>query len=75
MLQDKNNLTDKEKEQVIKNKKTDVKKEEQTLLTFLAKTKKGKYAKIEESSLPYARLKEEREDIKTYEEEYYFSIS
>ena len=59
----------------MKNKQTDAKKEEQTLLTFLAKTKKGKYAKIEESSLPYARLKEEKEDIRTYEEEYYYGIS
>ena len=50
-------------------------KEEQAPLVFLTKTKKGKYAPIEESSLPYARVKEEREDIRVYEEEYYFSIS
>ena len=61
MLQEKNSLSGK--------------KEDQTFLVFLAKTKEGKYAPIEESSLPYTRVKEEREDVKVYEEEYYFSLS
>jgi len=47
-------------------------KEEKKLLTFLKRTREGKYAKIDESSLPYVRLKEQREKI--YEDEYYYSI-
>lgn len=46
-----------------------------TLLTFLRRTKAGKYAPIEESSLPYSRIKEESETLGFYEEEYYYSIS
>lgn len=48
-------------------------KEEKALLTFLMRTREGKYAKVDESSLPYIRLKEEREEL-YYEEEYYYSI-
>lgn len=48
-------------------------KEEKALLTFLKQTRKGKYAKVEESSLPYSRLKEQREET-YYEDEYYYSI-
>lgn len=48
-------------------------KEEKTLLTFLKQTREGKYAKIDESSLPYLRLKEQREEI-YYEDEYYYSV-
>ena len=47
-------------------------KEEKALLTFLKKTKKGKYAKIEESSLPHSRINEQREE--SYEDIYYYSI-
>lgn len=47
-------------------------KEEKTLLTFLKRTREGKYAKIDESSLPYVRIKEQREEI--YEDEYYYSV-
>ncbi len=47
-------------------------KEEKALLTFLKQTREGKYAKIDESSLPYARLKEQREEV--YTEEYYYSV-
>jgi hypothetical protein len=47
-------------------------KEEKALLTFLKQTREGKYAKIEENSLPYVRLKEQREEI--YEDEYYYSV-
>ena len=49
---------------------------EERLLKFLKLTKTGKYAAIEESSLPYARVKEEREeDIDIYQEDYYYTLS
>ncbi|MGQ9571491.1 MAG: hypothetical protein ACUVUQ_11785 [Thermodesulfovibrionales bacterium] len=44
-------------------------KEEKALLTFLKRTQEGKYAKIDESSLLYLRLKEHREE--PYDEYYY----
>ena len=47
-------------------------KEEKALLTFLKQTREGKYAKIDESSLPYSRLKEQREEA--YEDEYYYNL-
>ena len=46
--------------------------EEKALLTFLKLTRDGKYARVEESSLTYSRLKEQREE--TYEQEYYYSV-
>jgi hypothetical protein len=51
------------------------KDEEKALLTFLIRTKEGKYAPIDESSLPYSRITEESENIEFSEEEYYYSIS
>ena len=45
------------------------------LLSFVLRTKEGKYAPIDESSTPYSRITEERETIETAEEEYYYSIS
>ena len=48
-------------------------KEEKALLTFLKQTQKGKYAKVDESSIPYSRLKEQREES-CYEHEYYYSV-
>jgi hypothetical protein len=48
-------------------------KEEKVLLTFLKQTRKGKYAKIDEASLPYLRVKEQREEDYS-EAEYYYSI-
>lgn len=54
------------------NKKELRRKEEKALLTFLKKTKKGKYAKIEESSLLNSRINEQREGY--YEDVYYYSI-
>lgn len=52
------------------------KKEQQgrkeALLTFLEFTREGKFARIEESSLAYARLKEQREE--TPQEEYFYSV-
>ena len=47
--------------------------EEKALLTFLESTKEGKYAKIDESSLVYTRIKIQREE--TYsDEEYLYSV-
>jgi hypothetical protein len=54
------------------NKKELGRKEEKALLTFLKKTKKGKYAKIEESSLLNSRINEQREGY--CEDVYYYSI-
>jgi len=48
-------------------------KEEKVLLTFLKQTREGKYAKIDESSLCYPRIKEQREKP-YYEDEYYCSV-
>ncbi|HAJ34048.1 MAG TPA: hypothetical protein DCK79_11995 [Candidatus Atribacteria bacterium] len=48
-------------------------KEEKVLLTFLKQTRKGKYAKIDKGSLPYLRVKEQREEDYS-EDEYYYSI-
>jgi len=48
-------------------------KEEKALLTFLKQTREGKYAKVDESSLPYSRIKEQREEPH-YEDEYYYSV-
>ena len=44
----------------------------EALLTFLEFTREGKFARIEESSLAYARLKEQREE--TPQEEYFYSV-
>jgi len=58
-----------------KRKLVEARKEER-LLKFLKLTKTGKYAPIEESSLPYARVKEEREeDVDIYQEDYYYALS
>lgn len=48
-------------------------KEERALLAFLKQTREGKYAKIDESSLSYPRIKEQREEP-YYEDEYYYSV-
>ena len=53
----------------------EAKDEEQVLLSFLRRTKEGKYAPIEKSSLPYSRIVEERETIESLEEEFYYSVS
>ena len=45
-----------------------------TILTFLSDVKEGKYGLIEESSLPYARIKEVTL-LNTEEEDYFYSIS
>ena len=56
-------------------KSKEAKDEKETLLAFLRRTKEGKYAPIEESSLPYSRISEESEMVESSEEEYYYSIS
>jgi len=48
-------------------------KEEKALLTFLKRVKEGEYAKVDEGSLRYSRLKEQREES-YYEDEYYYSV-
>jgi hypothetical protein len=58
----------------VESKKKEIRhKEVKVLLTFLKQTREGKYAKVDESSLPYTRLKEQREGIYN-EDEYYYSI-
>jgi len=46
--------------------------EKEAVLTFLRLTLEGKFAEIEESSMAYIRLKEEREDLP--QEEYFYSL-
>ncbi|HGE72068.1 TPA: hypothetical protein ENX78_14615 [Candidatus Poribacteria bacterium] len=53
--------------------KKELREKEEALLTFLKQTREGKYTKIDESSQPYSRLKEQREEV-YYEDEYYYSI-
>lgn len=55
-----------------KEKKLDT-KEETALLTFLKRTKEGKYAKIDASSLMYSRIKIQREEVYS-DEEYLYSV-
>ena len=53
-------------------KKTDNKKELKVLLTFLKTTKKGKYALVEKSSIPYSRLNDQP-DV-TSDEFYFYGL-
>ena len=55
----------------MKEKKEDQEKKE-AILTFLQLTREGKFAEIEESSMAYKRVKEQREDIP--QEEYFYSL-
>ncbi len=50
-------------------KEKEIIEEEKVLISFLKTTKEGKYAKVEETSLPYSRIKEETIII---EDEYYY---
>ena len=55
------------------------KAEKESLLTFLKRTQEGRYAKIEESSLPYSRLPIERkeplnQDDLSVDDIYYYSF-
>ena len=54
-------------------RKKELRKEEKkkVLISFLKVTKEGKYAKVEESSLPYSRIKEKTVIV---ENEYYYGI-
>lgn len=45
--------------------------EKEVLISFLKATQDGKYAKIEKTSFPYSRIKEETVIV---EDEYYYSI-
>ncbi len=47
---------------------------EPALLSFLKRTKDGEYATIDPSSLSYARINEEREDLYG-EEDYLYGMS
>ncbi len=47
--------------------------EEKALLTFLQRTKEGKYAKIDENSLTYTRIRIQREEAYS-DEEYVYSV-
>lgn len=67
-------LFHKEGEIMEANRKDLKRKQEKALLTFLKQTREGRYAKIDESSLPYSRLKEQREET-SYDDEYYYSTS
>lgn len=50
-------------------------KKEDILLSFLRKTKDGKYAEIEQSSLTYSRITEDIIFIQPFDEEFYYSVS
>lgn len=50
-------------------------KELQIMLRFLERTRDGKYAPIEESSLSFTRLKEVTESIESIDEQYYYGMS
>jgi hypothetical protein len=50
-------------------------KEDLTLLRFITRTKDGKFAKIDQESLLYVRVQEEREDIDSSSELYYYTLS
>jgi len=58
-------------------KPVETKDNEKVSLSFLRKTKEGKYALIEKSSLPYSRIVEESEAevIESLEERFYYSVS
>ncbi len=58
-------------------KDKDLKKgDEERLLNFLQKTKEGKYAKIEQSSLSFIRIREKSELVEpSPEESFYYSVS
>lgn len=60
-------------EKDLKNKTPD--KRELSLLQFLIRTKNGKYAPIDASSFPYARLREETEEINTCEEVFFYTLA
>jgi len=48
--------------------------DEKCLLNFLQRTKEGKYAKIEQSSLPFVRVREKSELVDTPPEESFYYL-
>ncbi|MBM4136331.1 MAG: hypothetical protein FJ241_05790 [Nitrospira sp.] len=58
---------------MISRKSRKIEKEEKALITFLKRTKEGKYAKVDKSSLLYPRVKEQREPSYS-DEEYFYSL-
>jgi len=58
---------------MIDKKAKERKGEEKELITFLKRTKDGEYAKIDERSLGYTRVKEQREPYYN-DDEYYYGI-
>lgn len=54
-----------------KEERREIREEEEILISFLKATKEGKYAKVEETSLPYSRIEEETVIV---EDEYYYSF-
>ena len=48
--------------------------EYKAVIEFLKRTKDGKYAPVEKTSVPYKRIKAETEVVESYEEEYYYSL-
>ena len=60
-------------EKTLKNNPAD--KRELSLLQFLIRTKNGKYAPIDASSFPYARLREETEEINACEEVFFYTLA
>lgn len=49
-------------------------KEEKSLLTFVTRTRDGKYARVDPESLSPGRAQEEREEP-LCEDQYYFSVT
>lgn len=55
--------------------RTDPTQSEETMLTFLKLAKEGNFASIDEASLEYVRIEEERVCVEESAENYYYSIS
>ena len=52
-----------------------VNKKRKSLIKFLSRTKEGKYASIEESSLPYARMSKGIETLAVDQEVYFYGVA
>lgn len=48
---------------------------EKEFIEFLHLTKEGKYAPIDENSLPYSRMREETEEMEPCQEIYYYGLA
>ncbi|KHE93438.1 MAG: hypothetical protein K8F52_05730 [Candidatus Scalindua rubra] len=60
----------------MKKDKSQKRSDEQRILNFLQRTKEGKYAKIEQSSLSFVRVREKSEPVDpSPEESFYYSVS